>query len=358
MLVSGHARRKLENIRHMGIFDFFNKKNSGNAIANSSIGNTNSFADLKRETDRLRKENDAWQKEFNHIIKLREKAIELDKNGKYFEAIEIFQESIDYGENSNRLNISNYAHDIERVMILYGKTKQIDKQINFIESSINSYPTYPDIDKWRIRLSKITQKDSIETPVNLTLSDIKAPIPSNPTLGRKFQAFKDSLPEFNFYFDMPDDMQTLEYLNIYKPVPFEKSKKLREYRDSFASILSNGQIAENQNNIKIAIETYLKLIAEEYEGKEPFERLIIIYRKLKWKEQEIEILKKGISFFENLRENQRTSIILLASKFGMENKAFEYINADKKIQYYGGAFDLYNPYPIISKWKEKLDRLK
>lgn len=342
----------------MGTFDFLNKKNSGNTLANSSIDNINSFADLKRETDRLRKENDAWQKEFNHIIKLREKATKLDKNGKYLEAIETFRESIDYGENSNRLNISNYVHDIERVMILYGKTKQIDKQINFIESIINNYPTYPDIDKWRIRLSKITQKDTIESEINLTLSDIKVPIPSNPTLGKKFQTFKDSLPEFNFYFDMPDGMQTFEYLTIHKPVPFEKSKKMKEYRDSFASILSDGQIAENRNNIKIAIETYLTLIAEEYEGKEPFERLIIIFRKLKWKEQEIEILKKGISFFENLRENQRVRIISLARKFGMENKALEYINADKKIQYYGGAFDLYNPYPIISKWKEKLDTLK
>jgi hypothetical protein len=40
----------------------------------------------------------------------------------------------------------------------------------------------------------------------------------------------------------------------------------------------------------------------------------------------------------------------------MESKALEYLNSDKKIQYFGGVFDLYNPNPTIEKWKLQLKK--
>lgn len=114
-----------------------------------------SLDELKKETDRLRRENTQWQKEFSYIIKLREKATNLDKSGKYLEAIKIYNEAILFGENSERMNISNYAHDINRVIILYGKTKQIDLLKKFLERIINDHPDYRDSEKLRVRLSKI-----------------------------------------------------------------------------------------------------------------------------------------------------------------------------------------------------------
>lgn len=341
----------------MGIFDFLKSKKNAESGKDSRTEIINSIEDLKRETDKLREENAAWQKEFNHIIKLREEATAFEKLGKHTEAIKRFQDSITYGENSERLNISNYAHDIERVIILFGKTKQDDKQKMFLENAIKNYPDFPDVDKWKIRLSKITTKCSVDSEVEITPADIIIPTPNNPTLGKKYQDFKDSLPEFNFYYDMPEGMQTFEYLSSYKPVPFEKSKKLREFRETFKSMLSEAQVAENQNNYKRAIETYLKLIAEDYDGKEPFERLIIIYSKLNWKEQLLELIDNAIRHFEELKESHKNKIILMSRKYGMENKALEYINTNKKIQYYGGVFDLYNPYPIIDKWKQKLEKV-
>ncbi len=342
----------------MGIFDLFKSKKIEESTSDSRTEFQNYIEDLRRETDKLRKENAAWEKEFNHIINLREEATDLDKLGKHSEALKIFQDSIAYGENSERLNLNNYAHDIERVIILLGKTKQDEKQKVFLENVIEKYPDSTDIDKWKIRLSKITAKNSEKIDVEITPNDINAPTPDYPTLGGKYQKFKDSLPEFNFYYDMPNGMETYEYLSVYSPVSFEKSKILREFRESFKSILSEAQIAENQNNYKNAIEINLKLIAENYDGKEPFERLIIIYNKLKWKDQTIEIIEKAIGYFEMLKESQKNKVILIAKKYGMENKALEYINANKKIQYYGGVFDLYNPYPIIDKWKEKLEKIK
>lgn len=335
----------------MGIFDFLNEKQSRKT--NDVKLSNDFFGDLES----LKQHNKEWGKEFNHIISLREKAIRLDKELKYNEAIEVYLESIDFGENSTKLNISNYVHDIERVIVLYGKSKQLEKQVDFLKRIINTYPDFQGTDKWKIRLSKLSQENSTKSEYKLTQKEIVELKPSNPTIGKKLQDFKDSLPEFNFYNDMPNGMQTFEYLMIRKPVPFEKSKKLRDFKLKFESILTKAQIAENQEDLKTAIKYYLLLIAEEYEGKEPFERLLIIYRKLKWKDKEIETLRLAISYFEKLKSRQKYNTILLSRKYGMEHMALEYINSNKKIQYYGGAFDLYNPFTIIDKWKEKLEKL-
>ncbi len=43
----------------------------------------------------------------------------------------------------------------------------------------------------------------------------------------------------------------------------------------------------------------------------------------------------------------------------MTDKALEYINSDKKIFYFGGAFELYNPQKTrIEKWQKRLNKLE
>jgi tetratricopeptide (TPR) repeat protein len=163
------------------------------------------------------------------------------------------------------------------------------------------------------------------------------------------------MPEFNFYYDMQDDSNTMAYNN---KVSFELFKKLREYREAFNTIKSLAKIAENEGDYKKAIKAYEKLILEEYEGPEPYERLIIIYSKLKRKDDEKIAIEQAILFFSQLKEKQLNYVVSLAKKYGMEKKAFEYINQDKKIFYYGGAFELYNPQTSrLKKWNERLQKL-
>lgn len=339
----------------MGIFDFLKPKKSNSLTEIWELEDNKLDAKLKE----LQRENKAWEKDFNHVIALREKAAQFEKNQEYSNAIETYIESIEFGEKSVKLNFANYAHDIERMIILYGKTKQTEKQIEFLKRMINTYLSISvqDSDKWKIRLSKLTNNSGNKS-FDLTANKIVKPKSKENTIGKQLNEFKKLLPEFNFYHNMSEDMQTFEYLSIYKPVPFEKSKELRAFKEKFDSILTKAQIAENDGDFKTAIETYLDLIAEEYEGKEPFERLLIIYKKLKWEDEEYSILIKAIEYFGNLRTKQRKEVIALAKKYQKEEKALEYINADKKIQYYGGSFDLYNPYPIITKWKEKLEKIE
>ncbi|MET3127543.1 tetratricopeptide (TPR) repeat protein [Arcicella rosea] len=336
----------------MGIFDFLklNKVNSATTVYKL---HNNKFDE---ELEELKQKNKAWEESFKHIITLREKAKQFEQTQQYQKAIEIYLESIDFGKKSDILNFANYGHDIERVIILYSKTKQVEKEIEFLNNVIYTYPNSQDLGLWRVRLSKLTNNLSNQTSYDLKYNEIIRPINKNITIGKELNNLKKSLPEFNFYFDMPSDMQTFEYIAIHRPVSLNKSKELKVLKEKFDLILTNAQLAENSGDLKTAIEFYLELIAEDYEGKEPFERLLIIYKKLKWKEQEYEILLKAIDFFESLKAKQRRDVITLAQKYKMEGKALEYINSNKKIQYFGGAFDLYNPYPILEKWKEKLNK--
>lgn len=216
-------RKNRSNI--MGIFDFLKLKKSNVSTEIDGLSDNEFDAELNK----LQGENKAWEKDFNHIISLRGKASQLEKTQDYYKAIDIYLEAIEFGEKSVKLNFSNYGHDIERVIVLYGKTKQIEKLFEFLNRIIKNYPNVQDADKWRIRLSKLTNNSSKENK-ELSSCNIITPLPKEKTIGKELNEFKKSLPEFNFYHNMPRDMQTFEYLSIYKPVPFEKSVKLRAFK--------------------------------------------------------------------------------------------------------------------------------
>ena len=339
----------------MGLFDLFKGKSKNTPVQDDShFAKTirEDYETTKKEVKKLQAENAAWEKDFNTILNYRTKASILEKEGKLQEAIEEYSKSISFGSDNERLNFNNYAHDIERLIILYNRTKQKEILIKFLEQLIEKYPEYRDAQKWAVRLSSLTQGKVKATELNP--AGINMPIPSNPTLGNRMKTFLESFPKFNFYHDIPVEMNTFEYVSTRKLVPFEKSVDLQKFKDAFETILNRARISENENNLKVAIEAYEKLVAEEYEDPEPYERLMIIYKKIRWVDQEKRIIQLAIEFFSNLRETQKSKVLILAKEFNMTPKALEYINNNKKIFYYGGAFELYNPFPIIDKWHQRL----
>lgn len=348
---------KLETLQNMGLLDFlFGNKDSSSSqeINDKSRELIDDYEKFKKETDALHAHNEAWSKEFHDLGYLRDKARQYEKEQKFIEAIVIYLHSIEKGEQSKLLNIYNYAHDIERVIVLYGKTKQKELLMQFLEEKIKMYPDFRDVKDWAVRLSKLNSTGQVKTtPVAPT--DILPQKSSNPTLGKKISEFKKSMPEFNFYFDMPEGSDTLAYNH---KVSLGLFNKLRQYREAFETIKSLAKIAENEGDYKKAIEAYEKLIIEECEDAEPYERLIVIYSKLKWKVEEKGTIERAILFFTKLKENQLDYTISLAQKYGMKTKAMEYINQDKKIFYYGGAYELFNPQAgRLKKWNERLQKL-
>jgi len=204
-------------------------------------------------------------------------------------------------------------------------------------------------------LAKLENKGA-EIDTLFSPKDIEEQIPSNPSLGKKLDDFRKEMPDFNFYYDLPEGMNTLQYQHN---VNIDLFKRHKELKDQFSFLIESGQLNEKKNELKKSIEIYEKIIAEEFLGPEPHERLIIIYSKLKWKEKEIFAIKRAISTFENSKEKQKKYVLSLAAKYDMTAKALEYINSHKKIFYFGGAFELYNPQKArIEKWNKRLNKLE
>lgn len=317
------------------------------------------FSRLESETERLRTENENWSKSFNVVCTKRTEAEKLEKSGDLNSAMSLYMENIEYCKHDRYVNkLVNYAHDIERVIILLGKMKQTERLISFLNECISKYPDYCDIGKWKIRLSKL-ERDEGCTDFNLTPLQIEHPKPNSPTIGNKIRAYKKGVKEFNFYYDMQDGFDSAFYINENRDQCLPSNRDIYfSLKKEFETIRDNAEIAENRQDFKAAIELYEKMIAEETEDEYPFERLMVIYRRLKWKEQEKEIIRKAIMYFTELRDEQRIYVMSLAEKYGMQKKAMEYIGQDKKIFYYGGAFVLFNPYSRISKWKERLEKIQ
>lgn len=341
----------------MGLFKilFGSNKSKSTQSSNKNNNRPQNYADLVRKTEELRKKNEDWQKEFSKLIEIRNIATDLEKENKTEEALKHYLKAIELGESSSKLNINNYVHDIDRVIIIYSKNKNNKLLVPFLQRMIEKYPEIKEASKWQIRLAKVESKNQ-KIDTSLSPKDISKPSPSNPTLGKQLEDFRLNMPDFNFYYDLPNGTATLQYQHN---VSFELFKQHRELKDKFSELISDGQLYEKKKDLKNAIETYEKMVVEEYSGPEPHERLIIIYSKLGWKEEEIFAVKRAIKTFETLKEKQKDYVLSLASKYSMTDKALEYINSDKKIFYFGGAFELYNPQKTrIEKWQKRLNKLE
>lgn len=137
---------------------FGSKKSNQNNKDNHKNEQPRNYSELKQKTQELKASNIEWGKHSSKIISLREKAIELERNKKNEEAIKVYLESIGFGEESKRLSIYHYAHDINRVIILYSKGRKLELLKEFLNRNIYKYPDYNRIEKWKVRLSKLDKK--------------------------------------------------------------------------------------------------------------------------------------------------------------------------------------------------------
>lgn len=304
-----------------------------------------------------KRENQLWSKQWNKLIKKRNLAKSYEDSKQYKKAISEYINCIAFGESSNKLIYKSYIHDIDRVIILYGKSKQKEKLKKFLKVVIQKYPNSRRMSDWKRRLSKISPTLTVNQK-KLIKDQIVSPSKNPISLGERINNFKQSLPEFNFYYDLPINMGTLIYLKERQIVSIHQTTNYRKLKDAFNVVIDEAKIAENNQDYKQAIEIYLKLITEGYEERLPYDRLMILYRKFKWADEEAEILTSGINFFKTLKTKQKKEVLELADKYGKTAFALDYIKNNKRIQYYGGLFDLYNPFLFIDKWEKRLLTLK
>ena len=337
------------------------RSNHYNDRTNSTPQET--YDNLSEKLEELRHQNLEWHNLHDPIVDRNNKGRDLEKSGQHEEAIKVYEENVQYILNNWEKFISNYPapYSFTRLMILYRKHYSTDKEIDFIKLAIERYSQFGEdsglLNDWTDRLNKLTTTKK-KKPVLCNRDDINWPIRPEITIGVRLEEAKHKLTPFDFYENKPADMDTGMYI-FNNPDHFDRNTVFNyaNILDQLNLIIGNGKEAENKGDFKSAIEFYEKAIIEESLNRTPYERLLVLYRKLNWPEDERRILENGISFFEKAREDQRKYLLSIANTDFKKSKTLEYINAGKKIYYYMGSLELYNPYPVIEKWKARLEKI-
>lgn len=148
----GYIRTPEEKAKYDAIMRKTNKLRNNDNL--DKIEKRRSEYEIESEIVRLQSDNKAWSIEAESLFTMRKEAQVLEKLNKLDDAICVYLKAIDKGEKSSRLNIYNYAHDINRVIILYGKTKQLDILVEFLKDKINKHPDFNGVNEWSDRLKK------------------------------------------------------------------------------------------------------------------------------------------------------------------------------------------------------------
>ena len=133
----------------MGLFDIFKTSKKRKKDVTASI-----FNKMEKETKDLQKDGKDWSMQNQRVRESRVSGMELEKLGDLYGAISAYEKSIEDGIKNPQTVIYNYAYSIDRLAILYRKTKQIDKEISFLSDMIKKHPRYEMKNKWKERREK------------------------------------------------------------------------------------------------------------------------------------------------------------------------------------------------------------
>ena len=176
-------------------------------------------------------------------------------------------------------------------------------------------------------------------------------------MGDYLLELQKEFPPFNFYDDKPEGMSENIYLQTRKPVDFELYRHYGEVKRWFLGLIKDAQESIWKGDYESAI-YYLKyLINQRYPNYKPYDMLINLCKKTKDSDSEIQVLEHSIAFFAELKVKHGAHIMKLASDLKIPNYILDQ-GTDKKIEYYGGAFVLYDPVKVLGKWESRLAKLK
>ncbi len=122
---------------------------------------------------------------------------------------------------------------------------------------------------------------------------------------------------------------------------------------SIKEIIDKAKDAETDNDLEQAASLYEEARKADPANEYPYDRLMIIYRKLKKYRPELRVINEGIKFFEASHAKR------LKELFGKHRKITEISNALMKrtgLQDRGGK-NLYYPEPI-GRWRKRKETLE
>lgn len=78
---------------------------------------------------------------------------------------------------------------------------------------------------------------------------------------------------------------------------------------SYHELMIEAKEAEENNELEKAAKIYERAVKAEPHDEQPYHRLMIVYRKLTWYEEELKTIKKGITAFEELYQKKTEKLL-------------------------------------------------
>lgn len=278
------------------------------------------------------------------FVSLNNKGIVCEKEGKIEEAIEIYEKAIALGVEG--------SSPFERLRIIYRKRKDYENMQRVIRRWAEVYG-YDSL--WvKEEIERLMPQKGREKPQQIYPTSAHPYIVNGKTFEERFYEIKRKAPEFDFYAN--HERPTLLGLSE-EIVPREILEAIWELKRTIKSMIQEAEGAEKKGRLDAAAQIYEKLVGNGVHETKPYERLHMIYKKAKLAKEAKGVLERAVGFFSKLRESQFKEVMQLAQKYNVTTIEGTPIAEYGKIMYFYGLFDLYNPYPVIERWKEKLTKL-
>ena len=267
--------------------------------------------------------------------------IAFEKQGDIASAIAVYESNLKIGYPA--------THSYERLTILYHKAGDIENEKRVINIAIQVFTgiNEEEVKKFQKRLMKL--KEDYVKPETILPKEATIYYSKTKPLGVLYEEVKLRFKEFDFYNSGED--RSCSFLND------NNKHEIWKIQNKFKKMILDAKENEEQGRLDKASKIYERILFEQFYLPTPYDKLIKIYSKAKLQNEERRVLELSINHFTELRDRQQSYIYALARKYNKYDFAKDRVNNEKKITYYNGAFELYNPYPIISKWQERLNKL-
>lgn len=287
---------------------------------------------LKAVSERQRR--DEQEAIISKTAELNNRGIAFEEEGDIASAIKVYEENVALGYPAR--------HSYERLMVLYRKQEDRENELRIIKLTLEKFPNDTKTQKrLAIMLGTYETKTIKSAPRQKKVRKCWGDIWEKRIL---------EVPEFDFYCERETNPQKYDNGTLY----YDYLKPIWEVQTHFSTLLSEAKKAEDLGDQERAVQLYEQAVAEKYYMPTPYDRLIKIYSKAKLRNEEKRILQIGVKHFSDLREKRREYVLMLAKKYGALDFALDRIKNGKKITYYNGVFELYNPYPIVERWQERM----
>lgn len=107
------------------------------------------------------RENKAWREHISKLLSMKEKAQDLEKEGKVDDAIEVYRQAYFFAQKHRNLRYVNYGPILKRLLMIYRKRGQDWKELAVLEKLVVEETRRKDLQEYKKRRIYLMDKLNI-----------------------------------------------------------------------------------------------------------------------------------------------------------------------------------------------------